>query len=618
MIKQQHHNTATCSNFPSYATIALIALVALFAPITMYTNSSFEAYAQTPMESVLGGGINAITDKGTYFYGEKILITIEDFNTQQKKTITESKTDYPGVQGPCGIDYFDVVFLTGDHSNITNYDELIQVKNNALNVLWSEPYNAYSCPFGDFVGTDKVIQDSNSRNAVITYHNKEGESITLERNLISVYEIQNVYGQQSIREKISDTEEREYVSSERITPGTYTVFAFNQAGQISSPVLIKVIPEIVSTDNQTNPDVQDTMSFSFLDGNMGLLASLAIPTVFGTFMGLRLKRNPKMNNNLKAFLLVILVCFGTIPLTVSNSAYGAAYNVSTQGVEHRSTGTSFKQATVEDRFEGVVTDIGTNNGLSTQNNHFVNNFVVGNNWLWSQSPVQLERNTATLNNHSCTTQAGAYTCKLPSEVKVRGVPQIWTTTNIFGQCPPSPFTSVGGGLCVNIQTGSWNTVTLSSSVTRLDLNTYQEIQSSGTMYLDQKYRTCTGSFSCTGYTNIKSYTTPTAYASSTNGHYNSQSISGTTYYGNGATVGECAASVGCNLNTGRVNFYDGSYYTKAYVINSSGSPAYRATSVNSFPTEENKNICWWDSISNSGGSNPTFTTTARYNSACQS
>jgi len=117
---------------------------------------------------------------------------------------------------------------------------------------------------------------------------------------------------------------------------------------------------------------------------------------------------------------------------------------------------------------------------------------------------------------------------------------------------------------------------------------------------------------------LYSYTTPVAYANSSTGHYDTQSISGTTYYGLQGNEGECGS---CNSNTGRANFGDGTYTTQSYVLTGGGtsaSPAYRATTMNNWPYEENKNICWWDTISNSGGSNPTFTATARYTSGCLS
>jgi hypothetical protein len=36
------------------------------------------------------------------------------------------------------------------------------------------------------------------------------------------------------------------------------------------------------------------------------------------------------------------------------------------------------------------------------------------------------------------------------------------------------------------------------------------------------------------------------------------------------------------------------------------------------PAEENKDICWWNSISSTGGSNPTFSTSAIYSTSCAS
>ncbi|MGI0061428.1 MAG: hypothetical protein ACREBA_03135, partial [Nitrosotalea sp.] len=161
-------------------------------------------------------------------------------------------------------------------------------------------------------------------------------------------------------------------------------------------------------------------------------------------------------------------------------------------------------------------------------------FVVGTDYLWSQSAVLLERpNSALTYSHSCTDQSGTgITCIFPSTVNMEGVYNIWTNQFLF-TCP-SGFVGFQG-LCVDANSGTLTGVATSSSTTRIDLNAYQAINSGGTVTETQKYRTCTGSFSCTGYSQLYTHTT-SAYANSSTGYYNSQSIGGTTYYGVQALV----------------------------------------------------------------------------------
>lgn len=128
--------------------------------------------------------------------------------------------------------------------------------------------------------------------------------------------------------------------------------------------------------------------------------------------------------------------------------------------------------------------------------------------------------------------------------------------------------------------------------------------------MDQKVRFCTGSFSCGSYNNL--FTAPTNSYANSNSYYNSDGISGNTEYGTQALVGECA---GCNGGTSRITFNSGTYLTKIYTVQGPGNPVYRSSGDDGWPAEDNDDICWWDSITDSGS---TFTTTARHGTTCQS
>jgi len=197
---------------------------------------------------------------------------------------------------------------------------------------------------------------------------------------------------------------------------------------------------------------------------------------------------------------------------------------------------------------------------------------------------------------------------MPSQLNFRGVTNFWTD-DFFG-CP-SGFVFVSAvGMCVDADTGIWKGWGMGSDITRVDVNTYQEIQSSGRIYMDQKVRFCTGSFSCGSYNNL--FTAPTNSYANSNSYYNSDSISGNTEYGTQALVGECA---GCNGGTSRITFNSGTYLTKVYTVQGPGNPVYRASGDDGWPAEDNDDICWWDSITDSGS---TFTTTAKHGTTCQS
>lgn len=582
----------------SSITFASIFAVALLS-------SPLLVFAQSGPTTQNGEQVNVKLDKNTYVYGDTIHLTIHDVNSGPKQDITAFKNNYAGINGPCGVQYLDFVFLNGDHTDIQNYDDLAAAKTNALNVVYGEPDEAILCFRGHVDHLDKLSIEGNSENATITMTTSQAKSITLQDRLIAGYEINKVYGN-TIYEQTAQNKILEYKASKTLPVGKYTVVAYTLSGQISKPVLIEIVNSTSPTSFAPSDAMKSLQAVFTTTSGFGVTSLLTIPALFGGFMALGYRKSHGNSVNFKMAIVMTMIIFSTIAISEQNNAF-ATYNVSSQGVEEHSTTSTFKTPTVQVGFEGVKTDTGSQNGLSVQNNHFVHGFSTGTGFLWVQSAIQQEIPTsATYNSHTCTTQAGSYTCQLPSSVNLAGVYNYWTAKNIVGNCPNASW-HVSGNYCVlDPPSLSWTPVTLSSSNTRIDEYTYQNIDTSGNISVLQKYRTCTSS-SCTGYTQL--VTTDTRAFATSSSYYDLTTYFGGIIYGVEAVVGQCGV---CNGNTGTATFYDGTYGTETYTLNSSGSPAYRASGATFAPGEENSNLCWWDTIGNTGGSNPTITATAKY------
>ena len=183
--------------------------------------------------------ISSQTDKTTYHYGEKITLEISDTNLGPKKEISDFKIVYAGDPGPCGTGYFDFVFLKGDFSRISSYDELVTVKNNTLNVVYSTPFNPVMCPIS-IRNIQHVTMNAYSNHITIFYGDKNKPD-KWEEDLITVYNIDHLYSKQSIYRQTSPTTTEEYLTSQLIPPGEYTIIAFNQAGKMSKPNVIEIV-----------------------------------------------------------------------------------------------------------------------------------------------------------------------------------------------------------------------------------------------------------------------------------------------------------------------------------------------------------------------------------------
>lgn len=427
-----------------YTTIVIVLSLAFAFAV----GNILPSFAQTQSIDIL----STTSDKNLYNQGEKIQLEIRKPSISQQKVITDLKTEYAGIVSPCGIAYFDFAFLEGDHSNITTYEQLVAVKDKTLNVLYSQPYNAYLCPTG-YVKTIEHVTDNPSKGKTIsTVMTSDNNKIDIDVSDAMRFDITHVYGKESLRKQVGLNEVLEYVDSKPIPLGKYTVIAFTIDGNISTPVLIEVSDTApVSLNSSQESDSIFTTINTTIYG-MDWLSSLFTTLVVLGSVIFAMKK-PKINLKTKAWIIILILGLSIIPISGQSDAFAAAYNVGSKGIEHRGTNTTFKTATVQDEFQGVVPSTnGLNNGFSVQNNHFVQNFAVGNDFLWAQSGVQVETpNNPTYNSHSCTTQAGRYTCQMPNQLNFRGVTNFWTD-DFFG-CP-SGFVFVSAvGMCVDADQG---------------------------------------------------------------------------------------------------------------------------------------------------------------------
>jgi hypothetical protein len=192
----------------------------------------------TSSNLVDGEIISAQTNKLMFHYGEPITLQILDFNTWVGKDISNIENTYAGDPSPCGEAYFDFVFLKGDHSDIRNYDQLVLAKNNTLNVKWGTPFDVIMCPYL-VENISHVIMDPFSSHVAIFFGNGKNPN-KIDENLLSFSKLDHVYDKKPSYKQISANTTQEYIGSQIIPSGKYTIIAFNLAGKISKPILITV------------------------------------------------------------------------------------------------------------------------------------------------------------------------------------------------------------------------------------------------------------------------------------------------------------------------------------------------------------------------------------------
>lgn len=302
--------------------------------------------------------------------------------------------------------------------------------------------------------------------------------------------------------------------------------------------------------------------------------------------------------------------FSMMSMSIPNSY--AAWDEGAQGIKVTSTDGDFDVTSVQSDFFGV--DFGgtaASDGVSVQTNAFVDGQTIGTNYLWAQSVTEARPiPTTTYNSYTCGTQSGTYTCEYPNEVQMKGTFQMETDEGpLFFECPGG-WTRVNGSHC-------WIIIAESTEATkdvgdagdkRFDLYAYMELQSDGEVYAEQKYRTCDDDDGpCTGYTSLKSGTSDSV--ANSNEEFTSDQIGGTTYYPSSATVGYEGGQVFVPLT--------GTYIEHTYQVND-GSAVESYKTGNIVPGEANDDICWWDSISDSGGASPNFKSSAKYDTSCDS
>jgi len=582
------------------AMIIMLALVA--SPLT--------AFAQ-----IQGESLNISTDKKTYGYNQTIYLNMEDFNNGPAQTISTFESNPAvGFEDPCGLPYVGFDFLQGNYSSIHDYGQLVSMNGKSLNVLVPVPANIVSCPF-TVKSYQKVVINETSHNATMTVLDNQGITMNHKMKLSATIPILYEYSTQVLEKKISPDTTYYYRDKQSLPAGTYTIIGFTQSGQISKPIVIEIAN---STTIATSGLVGNSLKTTTLSstGHLGttLIEMFSIPGLFGTLMAANYRKTGKISKSFASAFVFLIVMTSSISVFVPGQAY-ATYSTSSQGDEAHGTGSGFNQATVEDDVNGFqVTQYGGSlpSGFSTQNNQFIEGFKVGTNFLWAQSFVQADYSTTNFNSHSCTDADGnSVNCYLPTSVNLTGVYNFWTDPSSGTTCPSGFTYDLASAECFQVGSGTTTSVPLSSSNTRLDLNAYQEIQSTGNVYLDEKYRVC--SPSCSSYTTLNSHTA-VGYAQAPQFGFYGTYYDGTTFwYGLAGTVGECGK---CDDGAGRVQFHDGTYLTHVYTINNSATGQYRSSGTTSFPAEENSHLCWHGTISSAGST--TFTTTAKYSTSCSS
>lgn len=182
--------------------------------------------------------LTAITDKKTYHYGETITLEVSDFNSGPKKEISDIKSTYAGDKGPCGISYFDFVFLRGDHTDIQNYDQLAAAKNYTLNIRYPSPFDVISCPYYHSEINHVAMEPFSSHGMV--YYSDPGSPEKFEMDFQYVYNIDKMYSKGPVYKQTTPDTTQEYMEEQKIPCGKYTIIAFDLSGKISKPDMIEV------------------------------------------------------------------------------------------------------------------------------------------------------------------------------------------------------------------------------------------------------------------------------------------------------------------------------------------------------------------------------------------
>jgi hypothetical protein len=146
-------------------------------------------------QSPTGETLETKTDKSIYHYRDIIHLTVDQTNYGQRKEISSFRSEYPGIESPCGTGYFDYSFLKGDHTNIINFDQLFDAKNDTLNVQYSTPYVFVSgCPGAIREIKHVTLEPFSSTAKIVGEDNR-----TLTYDMYFNIDIQNMYSKQVLQ-----------------------------------------------------------------------------------------------------------------------------------------------------------------------------------------------------------------------------------------------------------------------------------------------------------------------------------------------------------------------------------------------------------------------------------
>jgi len=311
----------------------------------------------------------------------------------------------------------------------------------------------------------------------------------------------------------------------------------------------------------------------------------------------------------RVFTILTITVFSGLATPITT--FAATWDQGAQGIKVSSTTTSFNVATLQDDFFGVdYGGTGASRGQSTQNNAYLSGQTVGTNYMWSQAIAESYAPAGTTyTSYTCTTQSGTYTCKTPSQIKVKGSHQLQTDEGSFPFYCPSSWFRVNGSHCYLINENAELTKSIGSAgKKRFDLNAYHTLQSDGKVDTFMKMRTCTShlSSSCGTYVDIFN-PAPSQTLTSSNQYFFCDTVESLIHCPSSASVGWEGDQIFRPLT--------GTYVEHSYTIDSSATETYKVGNLS--PSETNDDVCWWTTITDPGGSNPTYKSTYKYNTASQ-
>lgn len=627
--------------------LAITVFVVIAMTSTIHTQTA-EAF---PQERV-----TVITNGQDFAKGEPVAIFIQGTIPESTNvTVDNFQSEYPIAEGPCGITYMNFAFLRGAHPNISSYDDLLKLKDYALNVKYPAAKGYVSCmiqsagidsaelspsvtkdiPPEELANVDsrtltKIFGDSKPSvtysQAKVTYK-LEGyaeETKTIEYSLVDFYKgITQYYDEEVTREAISSDETRVFRASHELEPGQYTIVGFTMSGAVSEPIVIT----ISSQDKVPTPLLLGGLQRLADYANLGIGFMLAGAgfvafAMYARRAGIGSWRN--FGGSMPKFSIVILMT-----LMLASGAYVstfpaayAAWDKGAQGIKVSGTSSSFNIAAAQTDLMGWrTTGTSDGTGASSQLNTYLSGQTTGTSYLWAQSVISFRASSSTYNSYTCNTwPSGSMTCDYVNAITLTPRTEFHTGKGLFG-CNDG---SAGWGFWINDDLDCYHSnpplnqlIEYSRNIgasgyKRFNLYEYMTLSSDGKINSVTKLSRCTTQTSCGGYEQFFSYTSPTM--TSSNQKFTSGSVGGTTYYPNAVFVGHSGGAV----YTGKT----GTYFEQTFDVSdsSTGSASYsKCTSSNvcNSPAEGNQDICWNTTIGDTGTAR-NFKSSAKYSTSCHS